>query len=147
MQVILKKDIPRVGRQYDVVDVTNGYANNFLFPQGLAEPATKNKIVLLEKRREAIKAEEEARVKALAEKFETLEGASITITVKADDLGNLYKKIQSSDIVAALLNDVGIELSESSILLESPINAIGEHEVKIEVLDKKTTITVSVVKE
>jgi large subunit ribosomal protein L9 len=147
MQVILKQDIARVGRQYDVVDVTNGYANNFLFPQGLAEPATKDKVLLLEKKREAIKVAEEARAKALAEKFETLEGKSVTITVKADDNGSLYKKLQSSDIAEVLLSEHDIELSESSILLDTPISATGEHEVNIEALDKKAAITVHVVKE
>ena len=147
MKVILKQNIPRVGRQYDVVDVANGYANNFLFPQDLAETATKQKIVELEKKREAKQVEEEANLKAHTEKFDSLKDASITITTKSDDQGHLYKKLQRSDIAEALKNELSLELPETAILLDSPLTEVGEHEVELESLDKKATLKVIVAKE
>ncbi len=148
MKVILTQDIPRVGRQYDVVDVANGYANNFLYPRGLAEPATDARVAELEKKREALRAEEEARVAALKEKFETLgEEAKVTIATKCDDQGHLYKKLHRADVSEALKEQLSIELAETAILLDSPLGEVGEHQVDIEVLGIKATITVEVTKE
>jgi len=147
MKVILTQDIPRVGRQYDVVDVANGYANNFLFPKDLAEPATDARVAELEKKRETLRAEEEARVAEIREKFEKLEETKVTITAKSDDQGHLYKKVHAADIVVVLKEQLGIELPETAILLDSPLSEVGEHEVGIEAVDMKVTLTVEVVKE
>ena len=147
MKVILTQDIPRVGRQYDVVEVANGYANNFLLPQNLAEPATDARVAELEKKREALQAEEAARLQALTEKLESLTDATVTIHTKCDDQGHLYKKLHAADISEALLNQLEIELPETAILLDSPLNETGEHEVAIEAADMKVTLTVVVAKE
>ncbi|KKS30454.1 MAG: 50S ribosomal protein L9 [Parcubacteria group bacterium GW2011_GWA2_43_11] len=147
MQVILTKDVARVGRRYEVVDVSSGYANNFLYPQKLAEPATPAKILLLEKKREKNQEEERIRNEELALKFKNLEGTTLTITVKSDEQGNLYKKINSGDIASALLSDHAITLPETAIFLESPIDKTGDHEVTVEHGDNKATITIQVVRE
>lgn len=147
MQVILTKDVARVGRRFEVVDVSNGYANNFLFPQQLAEPATPAKVLHLEKKREKALEEEKVRNEELAEKFKTLEGSTLVITVKSDEQGNLYKKLNSGDIVNALQAEHTITLPETAIFLESPIDKTGDHEVTVEHADNKATITVQVVRE
>lgn len=147
MQVILKQNVPRVGRYLDIVEVTNGYANNFLFPQKLAEPATQAKIALLEKRREANKVKEVAELATLKEKFAGLESTPVTITVKSDDQGNLYKKIHASDIALALKADFAIELPETAILLDSPIDKVGEHTVAVEFGELKANLTAQIVRE
>ncbi|KKS37803.1 MAG: 50S ribosomal protein L9 [Parcubacteria group bacterium GW2011_GWD2_42_14] len=147
MQVILTKDVARVGRRYEVVDVTSGYANNFLYPQKLAEPATPAKILLLEKKREKNQEEERVRNEELVLKFKNLEGTALTITVKSDEQGNLYKKINSGDIASALLNEHTITIPETAIFLESPIDKTGDHEVVVEHGDNKATITIQIVRE
>ncbi len=147
MQIILKHNVPHVGRKLDVVDVTNGYANNFLFPKGLAEPATETKIAKLKKLREEMKAEEEAKQKALKEKFDSLESASVVIKAKTDDQGHLYKKIYITDILEALHRDLELELEESSVLLDAPLHEAGEHEVKIELMGNNATVIIKIEKE
>lgn len=147
MKVILKKNVPRVGKQFDIIEVSNGHANNFLFPQGLAEPATPSKIADIEKKKEALKAEEEAQAKALQEKLEKIGGSTVVIKTKADDKGSLYKKLQSADIAKALNEQQSITLEEASIKLDEPITATGEVEIEIEQSDTKAKITLSVEKE
>jgi large subunit ribosomal protein L9 len=147
MKVILLKNVPRLGQQYDVVEVSSGYANNFLFPQKLAESATEKKIAELDTRREKLKAQEDAHQAELQEKLETLEEQDLTITMKADDHGNLYKKLQASDIAEALKEELSIDLPDRTIMLDSPITEVGEHEVAIEALNQKATLTVTVIKE
>lgn len=147
MQVILKQNVARVGRYLDVIEVSNGFANNFLFPQNLAEPATKAKIAELEKRREVAKVKEEAEIKALREKLEVLKETPLTITIKSDEQGNLYKKIHNSDISNALKENFEILLPETAILLDSPIDKTGEYEVNIEFADIKLALPVLIVRE
>lgn len=147
MQVILLKDVPRVGKKLDVVTVSDGYASNFLFPKKLAEPATPKKVLELESRREAMKAEEDAKIADLKEKLTSLQDADVTITAKADGQGNLYKKIHAADIAHALKEDHDIELPETSILLDAPLHEVGDHEIPLEAVGEKVTLTVTIIAE
>jgi len=147
MQVILKQNVARLGRYLDVVEVSDGYANNYLFPQKLAEPATKAKVAELEKRRESAKVKEEAEMKALREHLENIKESPLTITVKSDEQGNLYKKIGASDIAASLKESFDTELPETAILLDAPLDKTGEYEVAIEFAEIKTTLAVHIVRE
>lgn len=147
MQVILTQDVPRVGRRFGIVEVSNGYAKNFLFPRKLAEPATEQKKMELEKRHEALKATEEARVAELKELLQTIADKAVKIVMKADDQGHLYKKLHVGDIALALKEQHGITVEVTSILLDSPIDTTGEHTVEIEAVGERTSLTILVEKE
>ena len=147
MQVILLSDVARVGRKFDVLDVSNGYANNYLFPRKLAEHATPSKVAELVKRKEAVAAAEEARIADIKEKLETLTKATITITEKADDQGHLFKKIRSEDIAETINKDQAIDLAKENILLDSPIHDVGTHSVDVEAAGVRVTISVVIEKE
>lgn len=147
MKLILLKDVPRLGQQYEVVDVSDGYANNYLLPQKLAERATEKKIAELDARKEKLQAEKDAYVAGLKETLDSMSENDLTMTAKADDQGNLYKKIQAPDIAKALQEELSIELPETAIMLESPITEVGEHDVTIEAVDTSATLKVMVVKE
>jgi large subunit ribosomal protein L9 len=147
MQVILKQDIPKVGHRFDVVTVSNGYANNFLFPQKLAEPAEPHKVAQLEKMKEKAKAEEQAKMEKIKNKLDEIKDTNIEITEKSDEQGHLYKKVNSKDIVKAVENTFSIQLPETAVLLDAPITEIGDHEVDIEAADKKVTVIVKIARE
>lgn len=147
MKVILLQDVPKVGRKFDVIEVADGYATNFLLPQKLAEPATDTKIADLAKRKEATKVAEDARVADLKEKMHALKETTLVITAKADDQGHLYKKINASDIAKALKDEHDIHLSKEAILLEEPIHLVGDTQVVIETAGMKTSISIQVVAE
>jgi large subunit ribosomal protein L9 len=147
MQVILLKDVSKIGRKYDVVNVADGFAANSLLPKRLAERATPARIAEMAKRKHTSQAADEARRADLMTKLATLKDTPITITAKADEQGHLYKKIHADDIVAALKNDHAIEIEEDSILLEAPLHEVGEHTVQVETAGKKTTLIVSIVAE
>jgi large subunit ribosomal protein L9 len=147
MQVILLRDIPKVGRKFDVVEVSDGYAANMLLPKLFAERATPGKIAELAKRKEASKVVEDARHAELEEKLSSLKDTPLTIVVKADEQGHLYKKIHAHDIASALKDEHGVHLDEESVLLESPIHELGDHVVAIEASGIHSTVTVSVIAE
>ncbi len=147
MKVILLKDVPKVGRKLTAVEVADGYAANFLFPKRLAEPATATKLAELAKRQESARAAEDARLEDLREKLAALAEDTVTLAVKADDKGHLFKKVRASDIVALLADEHGIVLDEEAVLLEEPINEVGEYEIPLEVAGAKTALTLTLVAE
>lgn len=147
MKVILLQQVPKVGRKFDVVNVADGYANNFLFPQKLAEMATPAREAELAKRREAVQAEEDARLSDLREKMAALGEHTLTITVKADEQGHLYKKLHSADIVSALNDEYDVALPEDAVTLEDPITMTGDHTVPVKAAGQTAEVTVQVVAE
>jgi len=147
MQVILLKDVARVGRRYDVVDVSNGYANNFLFPRKMAELATNEKVAGLEKLKEAARAAEDAKHAEMREKLTELAGVTITLEVKADENGHLFKKIRAENIAEVLAEEHDLEIPKEAVLLESPLHELGEHQVDVELAGERTTLTIGLVSE
>jgi large subunit ribosomal protein L9 len=147
MKVILREDVPKVGRKFEVIDVADGYAANFLFPQALAEVATAAKVAQLAKKKEAQQAAEDARIADIKEKLAHLEDLTLTIVAKADDQGHLFKKLRADDILAGLKDEHDLALPKESVLLEQPIHELGDHAIPVEAAGEKGTLTVQVVAE
>lgn len=145
MKVILLRNVPKVGHKYDVVDVSSGYATNFLFPQKLAEVATPIKEAELAQRREMARVAEDARKSDLLEKLKTLDGTTLTISAKADDRGHLYKKIHIEDIIRAMNEEYNITLPKDSVALENSLSILGQYPINVELFGRKSTISVEVV--
>lgn len=137
MKVLLLKDVPKVGRRYEVKDVANGFALNSLFPRRLAEPVTKEIEARIAKlKHEAAKAGEVAQ-NLLAENLEILDEKTITMKVKSNEKGHLFSAIHKKDIVEAIRHDLDINIPEDALVLEKAIKETGEHEVTTEGGKKK----------
>ncbi len=147
MRVVLLRDVPKVGRKLDDVEVADGYANNYLFPRKLAVQATPAKLTELAGKREAERAARDAEYADLKEKLTAIDGAVITLTVKADEQGHLFKKVRGSDIAEVLKDEHGVALEPDAILLEEPLNELGEQAVPIEAAGMRVTVTVTLVRE
>ena len=130
MRVILLQDIENLGKKYEIKEVKNGYARNFLIPKGLAKLATKEALVWLETQKEieARKAEEE--LKKVQDFASSLEGLEVVIPVKIGEEGQLFESITSQKI-SEKLKELGFEVKKSQIDLVEPIKEMGEFPVKI----------------
>lgn len=130
MKVIILKETEGVGKVGDVKEVANGYAKNFLIPNGIVKLATENaqKEVAVFKETQAQKSEEE--LKIAEESAENMEGLSVEIFAKADESGKLFGAVSQDDIAAALKKQ-GFEVEKSKINIAEPIKEIGECEVII----------------
>ena len=143
MQVILKKDVEKLGYANDIVDVKPGYANNYLIPQGFATAATASaKKVLAENLKQ--RAHKDAKIladaQALAEKIANL---PLTFAVKAEE-GRIFGTITSADIAAALA-EKGVEVEKKNVTVEA-INTVGEYKAAVKLhREVKAEITLSVV--
>lgn len=145
MQVILIKDVEKLGYANDIVDVKPGYANNFLLPQGYAKVATESaKKVLAENIRQ--RAHKEAKLladaQALAEKIENL---PLTLTAKAEE-EKIFGSITSADLAAALA-EKGVEVDRKAIDVDA-VKTLGEYVATVKLhREVKATIHFSVVAE
>jgi len=139
MKVIFLKDVPRVGKKYDVKEISDGYAVNFLFPKKLATPATAKAVAELELRKKEISIEREVQESLLLKNLEEIKGKSITIKGKANDLGHLFSAIHKKEILEAMHAQNHADISEEFLVLEKPIKEIGEHEIPISVKGKKSS--------
>lgn len=133
MRVIFLKDVPRVGRKYDIKEVNDGYAMNFLLPKKLAESATPKAIKELELRKKEIVLEREVQEDLLNKNLEEIKGKTIIIKGKANDQGHLFSAIHKKEIREEMSKQHHAEISEEFIILEKPIKSVGEFEIPIEI--------------
>ncbi len=135
MNVILKKDVPGLGKAGDVKTVAEGYAKNFLFPKDLVLPATTSNIKSLEDKKKKI-ASFAAKEKETAEEFiRKLKGITLTVKKKAGEGEKLFGSVTSDDIIDAL-NKQGLKV-EKKMVTHDPIKSLGEHTVTIKLLHGK----------
>lgn len=146
MKVIFLKDVPKVGRKYDVKEVNDGYAMNFLLPRRLAELATSKALTELNKTKKTIEVERGVQTSLLMKNLEEIKGKVLHIQAKADDKGHLFSGIHRKEIVEAMHKEHHVEISEEFIVLEKPIKETGEHEIQIEIKDKKSSFKLIVQK-
>ncbi|MGQ0651007.1 MAG: 50S ribosomal protein L9 [Betaproteobacteria bacterium] len=148
MQVILMEKVANLGELGDVVKVKDGFARNFLIPQGKAKRATAENLKAFESRRAEL---EKAQADALAraqERAAKLEGVKVTITQKAGTDGRLFGSVTNYDIVEAL-GKLGHEVERSQIRMpQGPLKQAGEFPLQVALRsDVVSTITVAVVGE
>jgi large subunit ribosomal protein L9 len=131
MKVILKQDVENLGDAGEIVNVADGYGNNFLMPRGLAMRATKGAVADAEAisrartKRESRNIEEADEVKAL------LEGKRVTIPAKAGPDGTLYGSVGNAIVAEAITDQTGHPLDRRKVVLDKPLKALGEHEVTV----------------
>lgn len=147
MEVILRKDIPKLGKAGDVVKVKDGYARNYLIPKGLAILANQKTLKALENQRKIILAKAERERKKLETLAEKLEGITLTVYRKTIEEDRIYGSVSAVDIVN-LLKEEGIEIEKNQVVLEEPIKNLGTFEVPIKLSsDKIVNIKVEVLEE
>lgn len=147
MEVILKTDIPKLGKAGDVVRVRDGYARNYLIPKGLAIPANPKNIKALERQRKMIIAKTEREKKKYESFAKKLEGAVITLYRKKIEEDRIYGSVSASDIVSAL-KEKGIEIDKRFVSLADPIKRLGSYEVSIKLpYDQSAVIKVEIIEE
>jgi large subunit ribosomal protein L9 len=140
MKIIFLKDIPRVGRKYDIKDLPDGYAMNFLLPKGLAKVATPKAIAEVEIHKKEIVIEREVQESLLLKNLEEIKNKVILIKGKANEKGSLFSAIHKKEILEALHDQHHAEISEEFIILEKPIKEVGDFQIPIEVKGKKSSL-------
>ncbi|MFU9936890.1 50S ribosomal protein L9 [Fannyhessea vaginae] len=131
MKVILLGELRGKGGEGDVVDVAQGYAENCLFPSKIAVPATPGNIKQLEERRHNIEKREEKRLADAHATKELLNGKQVLIEAKVGENNQLFGSITTAQIVAAVKEQLNVEIDRKRIARGATIKVAGSHKVEI----------------
>ena len=123
MKVILQQDVRGQGKKGQMVEVSDGYARNFLLPKKLAVTATPESINTMKQQEKAEKAEAEAVSKKL-------EGLMVKISAKAGEGGRLFGAVTAKEISEALAAQHGLNIAKTKLVLEDPIKSCGSYSLK-----------------
>ena len=148
MKVILQPDVKGQGKKGQLVEVSEGYARNFLLPRKLAIEATTDAINTLNLKEKARKAEE-ARMKAEAQAIaEKLKECPVKLTAKAGNGGKLFGAVTTKEISEGLKKQYDIDIPKQKLVLDDPIKAYGSYQVKAKLgFEISGTVYVSVYEE
>ncbi len=139
MKVILLKGVQKLGKKHEIVDVSNGFAMNSLFPQKLAELATPAAIARAEKLQALEEAERAIREDLLIKNLKSIEGVTLEMSGKANAQGHLFAGIHREAVAPALKEAARIDIAPEYIEIEKPIKEVGEHDITVKVQDKTAT--------
>ena len=131
MKVILLKDVPKIGQRNTIKEISDGYANNFLIPRGLAKPVTGNIEKQVEKINRQTKEERDRVNKKQEETFKKINKSQIVISEKVNEQGHLFAGIHNEEIISEIEKQLNIKVEKDMIDLPKPIKEIGEHQIPI----------------
>ena len=131
MKVILLEELKGKGGEGDVVEVTRGFANNYLLPQRIAILATKGNLKQLEQRKHNIAKREDVRIAKAEELKAVLDAAAVVVDARVGDEGQLFGSVTAQQVADAVKNQLGVEIDRRRIEMGSPIKTAGEHTVTV----------------
>jgi len=129
MKVILLQDIKGIGKKYEVKEVADGYARNFLFPKKMATAATPSTLANLEKEKALFEAKRQERIAALKKEVEKISATPLRFRLKVGKKGEIFGSVSSLDIEKALKN---LGVKEAKPELEQSLKELGEHKVTVD---------------
>jgi len=133
MQVILTQDVKGQGKKGQMVNVSDGYARNFLFPKKLAEPATKSNINVLKGKQESLEYKKKVELEeanAIADKMKDIK---VMLKAKAGDNGKLFGSVTSKDVAEALTSQHHIKLDKKKFVMPDGIKSLGTTIVDVKI--------------
>ena len=147
MEVILRQAVDNLGHPGDIVNVSAGFARNYLLPRGFAYEATAGNKKRMEQERERLEAAEASRREAAEELAKKLEPVSLTFSARVGEEGKLFGSVTTADI-AHQLESQGFKIEKRQIDLHEPIKALGVYRVPIRVhADVRAEVKVWVIKQ
>lgn len=136
MKVILLKDVPKIGKKYDEKKVSDGYAMNFLIPNGLVEVATEKAMERANMARTEVLAHHKIQEDLVMKNIASLSEAKIEFKEKANEKGHLFAGIHKEALAQALKTQARIDIPVDFIELSTPLKEVGEKMVRVKVQDK-----------
>ena len=138
MKVILMQDVKSVGKKGDVIEASDGYARNFLFPRKLAQQASDSNMHILNTKKENERKHKLAELEAAQKLAGELKGKEITIKAKAGDSGKLFGAITSKDVAQLIKEQYKIEIDKKKIVMDT-IKLVGGYDIDVKLYPDVST--------
>lgn len=138
MKVILLKDVKKIGKKGDVINTSDGYARNYLFPRKLAEEATDANLHILNNKIENERKQKLAEIEAAQKVANELKGKEIKINTKIGENGKLFGAITSKDIAQEIKDQYKVEVDKKKIVMDT-IKVAGEYEIEVKLYPEVST--------
>lgn len=131
MKVILLQDVPGTGKKGEILNVSDGYARNFLFPRKWAMQATDKAVKEVERRKEIERRNEAEKLKEARDLANTLEGKTVVVNSKAGEGGKLYGSVTAQEVADALKRYFAIDIDKRKIDLKESVRQLGESKLEV----------------
>lgn len=138
MKVILLKDVKKIGKKGDVINTSDGYARNYLFPRKLAEEATDANLHILNNKIENERKQKVAEIEAAQKVANELKGKEIKISTKLGENGKLFGAITSKDIAGEIKKQYNVEVDKKKIVMDT-IKVSGSYEIEVKLYPEVST--------
>lgn len=138
MKVILLGDVKSVGKKGDIINASDGYARNFLFPRKLAQEANEGNLHVLNQKKEAERRKRLAEIEEAQGIAQSLRDKEIKLEVKSGDNGKLFGSITSKDIADCIKGQYGIDIDKKKIVMDT-IKHVGTFEIEIKIYPEVST--------
>lgn len=142
MKVILLKDIPKLGRKFDVKNVSDGYGANMLIPRGMAILATESAVAKINSEKSKMAEEEKIQEELLHKNIDSLKSVVLKMTGRANEKGHLFAGITKNDIMAEIEKNFRFKIDSDFLKMDKPIKETGSHKIKIETPKRKIEMEV-----
>lgn len=133
MKVILKQDVKGLGKKESLVEVSDGYARNFLFPRGLAVEATSSNINVMKTKTEAEKFKKDRELAQAKELAEKIGKVTVVLKAKAGENGKLFGSMTTKDVADALKAQHKIDIDKKKISVQDALKALGNYEADVKI--------------
>lgn len=144
MKIILLHDVPKVGKKYEIKEVSPGFAENLLIPKGFSVPATPEAVKRLQERKKREEDEKAVREELLKNSLKSLDGGTIELKTRVSDKGHLFSSVHKEDIAKTLFEQKHLEIPAESIVLDRNIKEVGEHKITVRVGESQVSLTLKV---
>ena len=138
MKVILLQDVKKIGKKGDVINTSDGYARNYLFPRKLAEEATANALHVVNAKKENERKKKLAELEAAQKLAAELKGKEVTINAKAGDSGRLFGAITNKDVAEAINSEFNLSIDKKKVVVNT-IKVAGTYEVEVKLYPEVST--------
>lgn len=138
MKVILLQDVKKMGKKGDVIEASDGYARNYLFPRKLAEEATANALHVVNAKKENERKKKLAELEAAQKLVAELKGKEVTINAKAGDNGRLFGAITNKDVAEVINSQFNLSIDKKKIVVNT-IKVAGTYEVEVKLYPEVST--------
>ena len=145
MKVILKKDVAKVGKSGELIEVSDGYGRNFLVGRGLAEEATPGRVREYQEKQKTQKVKDDKRLKAAEDLRKKLGGKVVSVKVSTGDGGKLFGSVTSAQVADAVASQYGCSVDKKDIKLDDSIKQTGTFVFRIKLypgIDAEMTLKV-----